>query len=155
MFDVLESDERRVQREVIIYNFDWEDVDSDFQVNFNANSYCKFHHNVHSPAGRFYKDEDRDIVVFHCFSEHKTFTTFDYVDLILVKEQQQYRNIWDFLVKNMEPQKLQEAVTLVKNNISLLEESRNEKRINYINSLYNEFDDVSEFINHLYLEKEV
>lgn len=153
MFNIPENEERYIQREVIIHNFSWEDVNPDIAVSFTSNSYCMFHHNVHSPSGRFYKDEDRDIVVFHCFSEHRTFTTFDYVERILVNNQRQYRNVWDFLEQNMEPKALKEAVTLVKNNVDLLEESKRDQKIKYITNTYNEFDDVIEFINHLYLEK--
>lgn len=45
-----------------------------------GNILCPFHPNKNTPSAKFYNDED-GIVRLHCFSEHRMFTSYDYLKL--------------------------------------------------------------------------
>ena len=88
--------------------------------------------------------------MFHCFAEHKTYTSYDYVNLILCERRGEYDDPYDFLVKNMDAAELREYIKLAQDKMELLTESAFEKKIEYISNLYNEYDNTVDFINALY-----
>ena len=45
------------------------------------NILCPFHDNRHTPSAKFYQDDD-GIVTLFCFSEHRKFTSYDYLSLV-------------------------------------------------------------------------
>ena len=119
-----------------------------------GNVFCVFHDNKNSPSGRLYWDSERNMAVLHCFSEHRTYTAYDYINKILVQQKGRYASVQDFLLKILGEQKFNEMYSLVEQGIDLEEESLLEQTIEYIDNLYNEHDNVIDFINCLYLEKE-
>ena len=148
------TEEIRVQREIIEHNFSWCDLDSRYATIYNTNCFCPFHENHNSPAAKMYEDEDTGLIVLHCFTERRRYTTYDYVKIILVERKKRYKDVWDFLEKNLSEQNLRELVHLAKKKVALEDETALEEKIEYINNLYNEYDDVVEFINRLYSEED-
>lgn len=136
-------------------NLEWGDVDdrfTDLQPGL-ANIMCPFHVNKRSPSARPYWDEDRDILVIHCFRERRTFTVFDYINLILCNHRHAYKDPGDFLQSYFGPERYKELFELARDNLSQINEAKIEVKREYIKNLYNQYDNVIDFINTLYLEK--
>lgn len=142
----------KVLRRIVEQNFPLDEIVPEYDglTQNTANVFCVFHSNHGSPAGKLYWDDEKDILVLHCFAEHKTFTSFDYVVKVLCERKGAYKDPLDFLIQNMPENELREVLELADKNIDELEETAFEKKIEYINNTYNEYDDVEEFINHLY-----
>ena len=98
--------------------------------------------------------EKKDIVVLWCFTEQRRYTVYDYINLIIVRQWKKYSSVYDYLIRHLGEQKFNEFYSLVEQGIQLEEESLLEQTIEYIDNLYNEHDNVIDFINCLYLEKE-
>lgn len=144
-----------IWRDIAISNLEWSDVDdrfADLQPGV-ANILCPFHDNRHSPSARPYWDEDRDILVIHCFREKKTFTVFDYINLILCNQQKRYKDPGDYLVRYFGQDKYNELYKLAKDKALKIGESKVEQKKEYIKNLYSEHNNVVGFINALYLEQ--
>lgn len=142
----------RVLREIIEQNFPLNKIVPEYDglSQNTANCFCVFHKNTSSPSGKLYWDDEKDILVLHCFAEHRTFTSFDYVKLILCDRKGEYKDPMDFLEQNMAPEELGEYIKLAKDKMELLTESAYDTKVTYINNLYNEYDNVIDFINNLY-----
>lgn len=142
----------RVLRNIIEQNFPLNEIVPEYDglSQNTANCFCVFHKNVSSPSGKLYWDDEKDILVLHCFAEHRTFTSFDYVNLVLCERKHEYTDPYDFLEKNMAPEELNEYIKLAKDRMELLTESAYERKVEYINNLYNEYDNLHDFINELY-----
>lgn len=148
------AEEYKIAREIVEQTFTWGDLNPKYRDMSSAagNQYCMFHPNHHSPSGKFYEDEERDILVFHCFAERRTFTTYDYVDLIMCKQDQEYKDVWDFLIKELGVDEVSEMIDLVRKKMSIADSSLLEKKVEYITNVYNKYDNVIEFIDSLYSE---
>ena len=92
-----------VLRRVINHNFSFSDLSKRFENvdSSTGNIYCPFHENYTTPAAKMYWDDIQDMWVIWCFSEQRRFTAYDYVDLIMCKEREQYRSPLEFLKANM------------------------------------------------------
>lgn len=148
-----EKDLNKIWKEVINDNFEWGDVNPRFwglQPGV-ANIFCPFHDNRHSPAARPYWDEERNILVIHCFMEHRTFTCYDYVKLILCKELGNYKDPGEFIIDKLGAEKYLELCKVAQMGMSLSKESSITLKKEYINNVYNEHAEVCGFINELYL----
>lgn len=153
------AEEERVAREIVDTMFSWGDLDSRYA---NAspslgNVICVFHGEgrQRSLPAKFYWDDEREIMVLHCFREHKTFTCYDYVKLILVENKKYYSSVWSFLEKELSEKKVRELISVVKKNKKLEEDDITDQKREYIENLYNKYDSTVDFINSLYLELEV
>lgn len=153
-YNLLASEEVRVQKTIINDRFGWEDLDGSFSVTTTANIYCPFHDNYNTPSARFYETDDTGKYVLWCFSERRFYTPYDYVNLIMVQSRRQYESVWDFLEQNLPEQELKEHIIIAQKYVAEEDEINVEEKRNYIRNLYNTYDDLSEFINRLYLEKE-
>lgn len=149
-------DDVRVLREIVEQTFDLTDVCPRYgkEVVGATNVFCVFHENRNTPSAKLYVDEEKGITVLHCFAEHRTYTSYDYIDKILVQQKHRYQSVQDFLIKNLGEQKFNELYTLAEQEAYLENETLLEQTIEYIDNLYNEHDNVIDFINHLYLEIE-
>ena len=150
------KDDIRVLREIVEQTFDLTEVCPRYgrEVVGATNVFCVFHDNKNTPSAKLYFDEERGITVLHCFAEHKTYTSYDYVDKILVQQKHKYQSVQDYLIKNLGEQKFNELYTLAEQEAYLENETLLEQTIEYIDNLYNEHDNVIDFINSLYLERE-
>jgi hypothetical protein len=72
----------------------------------------------------------------------------------MVQSRRQYESVWDFLEQNLPEQELKEHIIIAQKYVAEEDEINVEEKRNYIRNLYNTYDDLSEFINRLYLEKE-
>ena len=117
-----------------------------------TNTFCIFHEGSSYKSAKLYWDEDKQIPVLHCFKEHKNFSSYDYINLILVKKYGKYNSVKDYLLSNMDERRFNELYTLAEKDLSLEDETIQEQRIEYIDNLYNKYDNLTDFINSLYLE---
>ena len=149
------NDDPRILREIVEQTYDLADSWPRYgrEVVGATNVFCVFHDNRNTPSAKLYIDEDKGITVLHCFAEHKTYTSYDYVDKILVQRKHQYLSVQDYLIKNLGEQRFNELYTLAEQEAYLENETLLEQTIDYIDNLYNEHDNVIDFINCLYLEK--
>ena len=98
-----------------------------------------------------YWDEVNGIWVIWCFTEHKHFTAYDYVKLILCEKYQKYKSPLDFLTQNMDKNELYAQLDIVeKQNEEQLETSMSTK-VDYINWVFGENENTEDYIEALYL----
>ena len=143
----------RVIKEVINRNFTFGDVSKKFENvdESTGNIFCPFHENTQSPAARMYWDEDRELWVLHCFGEcHKTYTTYDYVDLVLCHKFQKYKTPLEFLKKNMNADNLNLQLSKASKGITLNVSSYNSKIKTYIENVSSDSNTIEEYIETLY-----
>ena len=142
----------KLLRHIIEQNFPLNELVPEYNglTQNSANVFCVFHQNFSSPAAKLYWNDERDILVLHCFAEHKTFTSYDYVYRILCEEKGQYTDPLDFLMKNMSSDELKEALKLAEMNFEEVEGTMLDRKLTWITNLYNELNDTNEFINQLY-----
>ena len=139
-------------KEVINQNFTFSDLSPRF-VNVDSstgNIYCPFHENHSSPAAKMYWDEVRDIWVIWCFTEHRHFTAYDYVKLILCEKYQKYSSPLDFLKKNFPPYELQNYLEFYEKQNLEQYQSYTEERINYINNASYQNESIADYIETIY-----
>lgn len=93
------GEEIRILKEIIIHTFTWGDLNPKY-TNLSSelgNIFCPLHpENRLSPHSKAYWDEERDILVVHCFRDHVNFTTYDYLTKILIDSKKMYKDPWDF-----------------------------------------------------------
>lgn len=145
--------ERWILKKILNKRFSFSDVDAKLS-NIEAstsNIFCVFHeHNYETPSAKIYYDYDEDIYVWHCFREKRTYTTFDYVELILCKKTELYRDVEEFLVVNLGKEELE---TLYKEYKQLGKDSFDNKldvKREYIDNVYNESLNTSDYIETLW-----
>lgn len=139
-------------KEVINQNFTFSDLSPRF-VNVDSstgNIYCPFHENHSSPAAKMYWDETRDIWVIWCFTEHRHFTAYDYVKLILCEKYQKYSSPLDFLKKNFPSHELQNYLEFYEKQNLEQYQSYTEERINYINNASYQNESIADYIETIY-----
>lgn len=153
-YNLLASEEAKVQKRIINDRFGWEDLDGNFSVTTTANIFCPFHDNYNTPSARFYETDDTGKYVLWCFSERRFYTPYDYVNLIMVNYRRQYPDVWAFLEEHLSEAELKESIVIAQKYVSEEDEANVTEKREYIRNLYNEYDDLEEFINRLYLEKE-
>lgn len=141
-----------MQRHIIEQNFPLNELVPEYNglTQNTANVYCVFHPNYSSPSAKLYWDDEKDILVLHCFSEHKTFTAYDYVNQVLCYQKGLYKDPTDYIIRNIPEAELKEVLKLAELSFDDLEGNMFENRLRYITNLYNELDDTNEFINQLY-----
>lgn len=120
-----------------------------------GNCFCVFHeHTWSTPSAKLYWDEDKEILILHCFTEHKNYTSYDYIDRILVKSKQKYKSVEEYLLKHLGEQRFAELYTLGQHDSDLYETNVSEQVIEYINNTYSKYNNTLDYINALYLEKD-
>lgn len=150
-------DDVRILREIIEQNFSWEDLNPkrfNTNVMLNSNIFCPFHENKNTPSAKAFLDDTKNIVTIWCFTEQRRYTTYDYVNLVIVNQQKKFPSVQAFLINKLGEQRFNELYSLAEEGIDLEEASLTEQTIEYIDNLYNEKNNVIDFINCLYLEKE-
>ena len=138
---------------VLNKNFTFSDLSPRFENvdSSTGNIFCPFHENHTSPAAKMYWDEVNGIWVIWCFTEHKHFTAYDYVKLILCEKYQKYKSPLDFLTQNMDKNELYAQLDIVeKQNEEQLETSMSTK-VDYINWVFGENENTEDYIEALYL----
>lgn len=143
----------RVIAEVINSTFTFSDLSPRFKDvdETYGNIFCPFHENRHSPAARMYWDENRGIWVLHCFGEcHTNFTAYDYVNLVLCKKYNKYRNPIDFLKSNLSIEELKSKLKKANKESSIIQETRTDFIKNYINDVSIETNNIVDYVEKLY-----
>ena len=144
---------RSILREVINNNFSFSDLSKKFENvdSSTGNIFCPFHENHTTPAAKMYWDEIRNIWILHCFGEcHQNFTAFDYVERILCSKQQRYSNPLEFLKVNMPSSVLYNQIILYKQEVVNLTQEARQAKIDYINNVYAEHENLVDYIEELY-----
>lgn len=140
-------------KKIINANFTFSDLSKRFVGvdSSTGNIFCPFHENHHSPAAKMYWDEVNDMWIIHCFGEcHRNFSTYDYVNLILCKKYERYRDPFDFLKKNMTITELKNQIEVYKKDTSDLQESSYQDKVTYINNVYSNNGNTIDYIEELY-----
>ena len=145
---------RSVIRDVINRNFTFADLSKRFKNvdSSTGNIFCPFHENHSTPAAKMYWDEDRQIWIIHCFGQcHRNFTAYDYVELILCKKYERYKDPMEFLRINMGRSDLSSQLKISSGNISDLSENFTKRKIEYINNVFAANENTEDYIERLYL----
>ena len=139
---------------IINKNFTFADLSPRF-VNVDSstgNIFCPFHENHSTPAAKMYWDEEREIWVIHCFGEcHRSFTAYDYVDLILCKKYEKYKSPLEFLKKNMAHDLLSMQLEACKREREDQVELEDSLKTEYISKIAFENESTEDYIEALYL----
>lgn len=144
----------RTLKEVIIRNFTFADLSPRFKGvdSSTGNIYCPFHENYETPAAKMYFDERRSIWVIHCFGEcHRSFTAYDYVDLVLCLKYQKYKSPMDFLQQNMSANDLKNKFKQCEQIIRDSDSNSYALKIDYINTISAQHDNIEDYIEELYM----
>ena len=145
-----------ILRKIINANFTFADLSPRFigVDSSTGNIFCPFHENHSSPAAKMYWDEYRELWVIHCFGEcHRSFTAYDYVNLVLCQKYEKYKTPLDFLKKHMSVTVLKNQIALYKKDTSELTENAYSKKATYINNVYNDYENFADYIEALYARK--
>lgn len=138
---------------VVNKNFTFADLSPRFKNvdSSTGNIFCPFHENHSTPAAKMYWDETKGIWVIWCFTEHRHYTAYDYVEKILCERYQRYSSPLDFLKQNMTLEDLYTQLDIVEKESQeqVIEESSN--KIEYIQQVAAENENVADFIEALYL----
>ena len=147
--------DKKILRTIVDKNFSWKDLNpkrfSDYDV-VKSNVFCCFHeHNYQEGNAKFYYDEEKDVYLLHCFVERVNFYPHDYVERIICKEWEKYRDILDFLRHNMSDGEIIRQYKLIEKNTSELDESNFEKKKEYIDNVFDEAENLEDYIERLYV----
>ena len=140
-------------REVINRNFTFSDLSPRFKNvdSSTGNIFCPFHENHDTPAAKMYWNEYKERWEIHCFGEcHRSFSAYDYVDLVLCLKYQKYSSPLEFLQKNMDSKELQNQLVFYTKRGAELETSLFEEKVIYINNVAAEAENLVDFIEVLY-----
>lgn len=142
----------RTIKEVINNNFTFADLSPKYKNvdSSTGNIFCPFHENHDTPAAKMYWDDDKGIWVLWCFSEHRHFTAYDYVAKILCEKYGKYLSPLHFLKCHMAESVLSIQLESYQNQINDLMETSIEKKISYINNIFDETGNITDFIEKLY-----
>ena len=143
---------RRVLRKVVESNFSFADVDSKFvgKDALSGNVYCPFHENYHTPAARFYWEDERDILILYCYKERRRYTSYDYVNLIMCESMQKYPSVEYFCRQKLGNSNFEEQYKVVSQNVHVLSQQQITAKINYIDEVYSNTGNTIDYIERLY-----
>lgn len=144
--------DRDILRKIVNNNFTFSDFNKYLNTNYNANVYCPFHEHSYRGKGnaKLYYNEQEGIWFLHCFVKCGSLTTFDYVERIIVNRNREYDSVYDFLLDKLGKAEFLSQYKGLRDNIVPMKESEQREKNNYITNIYNETDDVVEFIEKLY-----
>ena len=143
----------RVIKEVVNSNFTFADLSNRYKNvdSSTGNIYCPFHENHETPAAKMYWDDEKDIWVLHCFGEcHRSYTTYEYVEKILCEKYKRYISPLHFLKLNMPETSLSMQLDICKNIVDVDLSQLYSKKKDYINNVFDETGNISDFIEKLY-----
>lgn len=143
----------KVIKEVINSNFTFADLSNKYKNvdSSTGNIYCPFHENHETPAAKMYWDDEKEIWVLHCFGEcHRSFTAYDYVEKILCEKYKRYNSPLHFLKLNMPEASLSMQLDICKNIVDISLNQSYSKKKDYINNVFDETGNISDFIEKLY-----
>ena len=144
---------RRILKEIINNNFTFSDLSKRFENvdSSTGNIFCPFHENHSTPAAKMYWDELNEIWILHCFGEcHRNFTAYDYVERILCEKQWKYSSPLEFLKVNLPSTQLYSQIELYKQQDVNLTQIAIQDKIDYINNVYAEHENLVDYIEELY-----
>ena len=150
---ILTTQQRRALKEVINRNFTFADLSPKFKGvdSSTGNIFCPFHENYETPAAKMYFNEYRNIWVIHCFGEcQRNFTAYDYVDLVLCLKYQRYKSPMDFLKSHMSENEVRRQLKECEKIVMAYESNMYSDRIDYINTIYSEYNNIKDYIEELY-----
>ena len=152
MNNIIKKRSTKSVRAVLNKNFTFSDLSPKFENidSSTGNIFCPFHENHSTPAAKMYWDEGRNIWVLWCFTEHKHFTAYDYVDLILCEKYQKYGTPLQFLKDNVPDVDLGRILdNYQKQTDEYVTSAIGEKRT-YIDNTFYETGNIVDFIERLY-----
>ena len=99
-----------------------------------------------------YWNEEQEIWIIHCFGEcHRSFTAYDYVDLVLCKKYEKYKSPLDFLRKNMSHDLLYVQLEACEKEREDQVELESNAKAEYISRVAFENESTADYIEALYL----
>lgn len=153
MNNIVKKRSIRSIKTVLNRNFTFSDLSPRFENvdSSTGNIFCPFHENHSTPAAKMYWDESKGIWVLWCFTEHKHFTAYDYVNLILCEKYQKYKSPIDFLEKNMDKNDLYSQLDFSEKQYEDEVEDNTNNKIEYINRVFAENEKIEDYVEALYL----
>lgn len=145
----------KILKKIVNNNFIFSDVVVEKYLQnietINANVFCPFHeHNFDTPSARLYTTPD-GMYILKCFTgECGTHTTYDYINEILVRKYEKYRSVEEFLQERLGVLELETLYKEYEDLISDYRESALDKKIEYIDNVYNETLNLEDYIERLW-----
>ena len=99
--------------------------------------FCPFHYNVNTPSAQIYTDRHGDSHIY-CFSENKTYTSYDYIRLVLNINPISY--LYNLSIDDSELEEERERI-----------QEKEREEISYINSLSSL--SINDFFKTLYTQR--
>lgn len=152
---MLKKYESKILKKIVNANFTFSDVVVEYYLKnievVNSNVFCPFHeHNFKTPSARLYSTQD-GMYILKCFTgDCGVHTTYDYVRDILVRKYEKYKSVEEFLKEKLG---VLELDTLYKEYEEIHEdyiETALEKKIDYIDNVYNETLNLVDYIEKLW-----
>lgn len=144
--------DRKILKKIVNQNFTFGDFNKYLENTYNANVYCPFHEHSFSGKGnaKLYFNEEENIWVLHCFVKCGNKTAYDYLQEIVIQREGKYSSVEDFLIERLGTPEFLAQYRGIKDNIDYTKETSYQEKKRYIENLYNETDDVVDFIESLY-----
>ena len=153
MSDIIKKRSYHSIKTVVNKNFTFADLSPRFKNvdSSTGNIFCPFHENHSTPAAKMYWDENRSMWVIWCFTEHKHYTAYDYVEQILCERWQKYKSPLDFLKQNMTLEDLYTQLDIVEKENQDQVAMETSAKVEYIQQVAAENESIEDFIEALYL----
>ena len=108
-----------------------------------GNVLCPFHDNRNTPSAKFYNDED-GIIRLNCFSEHRQYTSYDYLRLVMKVDPLKY------LKSHYSDKELDDIVNLMETSNGFEFYQDEEKLDEIYNKWIDSLEDVPTFLDSIY-----
>lgn len=109
-----------------------------------GNVLCPFHDNRNTPSAKFYFDED-GITRLNCFSEHKQYTSFDYLKLVMRVDPLKY------LQQHYTDKELSDIIKIAED-LKAFDFYKDDEKVDEIyNCWIDSLEDVNVFLDNIYV----
>jgi hypothetical protein len=114
--------------------------------------YCPFHESSHTGTqhARIYYNDETNLWYMHCYVEQKNYFASDYVNLILIKERQQYHSAKDYILAKIGKEEFIALYNMFKEQKKELVETQFQRKCNWIDSVYADTGNIVDYIEQLY-----
>jgi hypothetical protein len=144
----LEKNERLL-RLIVEKLFIFSEVDSRFEgVDSSIGNFrCPFSPGKSQKSAKMYFDNEKNIFIIHSFKKNRNYSVYDYIKKVLEQ------NPYNYLIKYKNKNEILEIIKNFEKGYIDIENNLRERKINYINHVFQSTDNIIDYIEKLYDSK--